>query len=142
MRVSQVRAPAVGPTRGRVLIVDDEPAVRTAFARILRRDGFDVTTAADGLAALDLLDRESFAVVLLDCVMPRLDGLGVLRDLHRRGREVPVILISGFLDDRQETEALGLGVAALLPKPPDLDRLVRLCRELASVAPGPSPRRA
>ena len=135
MALSRLAGSAVGPARPRLLVVDDEPAVRTAFSLSLRRAGFDVATAADGLAALDLLRRESFAVVLLDYGMPRLDGLGVLRCLQASGAEVPVIMISGWLDERRETEALGLGAAALLRKPPDLGRLVSVCRELASVAP-------
>lgn len=129
-------AAAVGPARARLLVVDDDPAVRAVFSLSLRGAGFDVVTAADGLAALDLLGRESFAAVLLDYRMPRLDGMEVLRRLQDAGSDVPVILISGSLDERDEAEALGLGAAALLQKPPDLGRLVRLCRELASVTPG------
>jgi two-component system response regulator MprA len=138
MALSRLAGSLAGTARPRLLVVDDDPAVRIAFSLSLRRAGFDVTTAADGLAALDLLRRESFAVMLLDHGMPRLDGLGVLRRLQASGAELPVILISGWLDERCETEALGLGVTALLRKPPDLGRLVSLCRELANVAPGAS----
>ena len=121
--------------RRRILVVDDDPGVRTVFSTVLRRNGFEIATAFDGLAALDLLARERFAVVLLDCAMPRLDGLGVLRRLHDAGYDAPVILISGAMSAREEAEALRLGAAALLTKPPDLAQLVRLCRELGGLAP-------
>jgi CheY-like chemotaxis protein len=122
------------PRRRRVLVVDDDAAVRGMFAAVLRADGFDVAAAPDGLAALDLLRRERFAVVLVDYAMPRLDGLAMLRRLHETGFDTPVIFVSGSLEASRESEAQRLGAVAVLSKPPDLHRLLRLCHELSGRA--------
>jgi two-component system response regulator MprA len=117
--------------------VDDDPSVRAIFAAVLRREGFEVSTAPDGVAALELLARarERFAILVLDYRMPRLDGLGVLRRLHDLGVEVPVIMISGAMGGEEEAEALRLGAVALLPKPPDFEHVVRLCHGLSRATP-------
>jgi CheY-like chemotaxis protein len=108
--------------------------VRATFAAILQSEGYGVTTAPDGLAALERLHRERFAVALLDHAMPGLDGLGVLRELRARGSGTPVVLISASMDPADAAEAHRLGAVAVLPKPPGVGLLLRLCRELAGAA--------
>ena len=124
--------------QGSILIVDDEFSVRDSLESWFRRDGFRTGTAESGEEALVQLRDSTWDVVLADIRMAGMDGLELQRRIHAIDPELPVILISGWLDERCETEALGLGVTALLRKPPDLGRLVSLCRELANVAPGAS----
>src|SRR5579859_7235497 len=78
----------------RVLIVEDEPSMRTLLHKILDGAGFAVDEAGDGVEGLERLTRHDFDVVLLDVWMPRMNGLEVLSELHRRGSNQRVILMS------------------------------------------------
>ena len=114
----------------RVLVVDDEPALREAVADVLRDEGYAVRTAADGRAALALLDAEAPDLVLLDVMMPGMDGRAAYPAMRDRpnGRSVPIVLVSAAAPPA----ALDPGVAAFLPKPFDLPRLLRLVAGLLS----------
>ncbi|NMC71229.1 MAG: response regulator [Myxococcales bacterium] len=93
------RTSSVPPgSRGRALVVDDEPAVRRFAAFILRRMGFDVAEAADGVQALDEIRRTNgqMRLVLLDLTMPRMSGEQVLDEMRRLRPDLPVVLSSGF----------------------------------------------
>lgn len=86
----------------RVLIVDDDPAIRQIVAALLARDGTDSEIAEDGSAAITLLRRERYDAVLLDLLMPRVDGLGVIAFMKENGIDTPVIVISAVTDDQVE----------------------------------------
>jgi DNA-binding response OmpR family regulator len=90
---------------GRVLVVDDEPALLDAVGYALRSEGFDLATAEDGEAALRLLDEDAFDVVVLDIMLPRLSGIEVCRRL-RETSDVPIILLSAR--DAEVDRVLGL----------------------------------
>jgi two-component system response regulator MprA len=94
----------------RVLVVDDEPAVRRALERALRLDSYDVALAADGEEALDALASKPADAVILDVAMPRLDGLEVCRRLRQAGDRTPVLMLTArdAIDDRVQ----GLDVGA------------------------------
>src|ERR1700742_3688055 len=77
----------------RVLVVDDEPAVRRALERALRLENHDVTLAADGEEALDQLASHPADAVILDVMMPKLDGLEVCRRLRTAGERTPVLMV-------------------------------------------------
>ena len=83
----------------RVLIVDDDPAVRQIVAALLKRDGTEVDIAEDGELAIAALRRQTYAVVLLDLLMPRVDGIGVISFMKEQGIETPVIVLSAVTDD-------------------------------------------
>ncbi|HEU4681660.1 MAG TPA: response regulator [Gemmatimonadales bacterium] len=112
-----------------VLLVDDEGAVRRFARRVLEREGYSVREARDGVEALDLLRQGgvSFDVVVTDIVMPRLNGVELMRALATSHPELPVILMSGYA-----TAALSdLGIIApcsILPKPFTPERLVEEVR--------------
>ena len=78
----------------RVLVVDDEPAVRRALERALRLESYDVTLAADGEEALDALATEPVDAVVLDILMPKLDGLEVCRRMRKAGDRTPVLMLT------------------------------------------------
>jgi CheY-like chemotaxis protein len=71
-------------TMSRVLVVDDDPAIREMLEDVLTEEGYDVVTARDGVEALEVLERGGDYLVLLDLMMPRLDGRGVIRSLEQR----------------------------------------------------------
>ena len=115
----------------RLLVTDDDPLQLRVAARLLKSIGHTGALANNGQMALDLLDRQSFDVVLLDLRMPVLDGLETLTRLRQRTRQLPVVLISG--DD------LGVdwgyyrkaGADDYLVKPLDLDALTRVLGRFA-----------
>jgi CheY-like chemotaxis protein len=115
---SPVRAPR---QTGRILIVDDNGANRELLTRGLSKQGHHCETASDGIRALDLLEQAPFDLVLLDLVMPRLDGVGVLTVMKQdpQLRQVPVIMISGNDDLPKVVECIQLGADDYLSKPFD-----------------------
>jgi DNA-binding response OmpR family regulator len=100
----------------RVLIVDDEPMVRDVLARYLEREGFDVQTAEDGQAALDLAANTPPDLVVLDVMLPRVDGMEVLRRI-REQRDVPVVLLTAKGEQIDRIVGLELGADDYVTKP-------------------------
>ncbi len=101
----------------RVLVVDDEEAVRDSLARALELEGFEVSTAADGLAGEKALQQQALAAVLLDLRMPGLDGLELLRRIRRLGLRLPVLMISAHGEVQDAVEAMKEGAQDYLVKP-------------------------
>ncbi len=133
-------APPARLPRGaeRVLLVDDEPLVRTAHRRLLQSLGYQVTEAADGLEALERLRLapEGFDLVLTDQAMPRLDGVGLTRAIRAERPGTRIILCTGYSDGVDEARARTLGVQALLGKPIErADLAVALRRVLDAPVP-------
>ena len=101
----------------RVLVVDDEEAVRDSLARALELEGFEVSKAADGLAGEKALQEQALAAVLLDLRMPGLDGLELLRRIRRQGLRLPVLMISAHGEIPDAVEAMKEGAQDYLVKP-------------------------
>ncbi len=101
-----------------VLVADDDPQMRRLVRAVLERDGMQVTEAADGLDALDLLGQRRIDLVVLDMDMPRLDGIGVLEELGHsvQTAQIPVIVLTARSDET-EARALDLGAQDYLTKP-------------------------
>jgi two-component system response regulator MprA len=115
----------------RVLLAEDDRAVREALARALQLEGHDVTVVADGMAALDALEADHPDVVVLDWMMPVLDGLSVCRRIRARGDRVPVLILTARGEVRDRVEGLDAGADDYLPKPFALDELLARVRALA-----------
>lgn len=109
---------------GRILIVDDDAAVRAALERTLSGEGLTVEVVSDAFQALDRLDQRPQDAVLLDLKMPGMDGLGLLDNLRRRGLEIPVVILTGHGDDFTSRQCLDAGATAFLTKPPDRSELL------------------
>lgn len=116
--------------RPRILVVDDDAAITATFENILRGEGYDVITATDGADAIRLARQRPFELILLDLVMPRMDGLAALRDLRAVAPAARVVILSAYIEPAREAEAFRLGAAAVLAKPPDLQKLLRFMHEL------------
>jgi two-component system response regulator MprA len=114
----------------RILVADDDHAVRSALERALRLSGCDVELAEDGVDALDAIDAFQPDALILDVKMPRLDGLGACRMLRRRGDDLPILMLTarGELDDR--VAGLDAGADDYLAKPFELDELIARLRAL------------
>ena len=100
----------------RVLVVDDEPMVREVLSRYLEHDGFDVVTADDGEQALERFDGHRPDLVLLDLMLPRIDGLEVFRRMRAVG-DVPVIMITARGRETDRIVGLDLGADDYVAKP-------------------------
>lgn len=126
----------------RVLIADDEPLVRSGIAGILSSAADIAVTAqaADGREALDSVGRHRLDAVLLDIQMPRLDGLGALRELSRLHPELPVAMLTTFSDEHFITGAIRDGARGFLLKSDDPQSLIGSVRALASGGGAFSPR--
>ncbi|MHB8694080.1 MAG: response regulator transcription factor [Solirubrobacteraceae bacterium] len=114
----------------RVLVVDDEPAVRRALERALKLDRYEVELAADGEEALDVMARNPADAVILDVGMPRLDGLEVCRRMRAAGDRTPILMLTArdAIDDR--VRGLDVGADDYLVKPFALRELQARLRAL------------
>ena len=115
---------------GRVLVVDDEPSVRTVAARLLESLGYTVTVAEDGRAGVETFRRQpdAFVLVLMDLTMPHHDGVQAFGLMRRIRADVKVILMSGFNEQDAVASFTGKGLAGFLQKPFDLAALATKLR--------------
>lgn len=107
----------------RILVVDDEPKIRDLVKRFLVREGFDVKEAGDGPAAISMMERENFDLVILDVMLPGLDGLEVLKTIRTRW-DLPVIMLTARSEEVDRVLGLGLGADDYVTKPFSLRELV------------------
>ena len=110
-----------------ILVVDDEPGIVTFIEGALLDEGYAVSTAADGLEAVEVAERDKPDLVVLDMALPRLDGFGVAAELRRRQGDVPILVVTA--DGRAREKAERVGAFDYLKKPFDLDRLLALVEE-------------
>ena len=114
-----------------VLVVDDSITVRRVTQRLLKREGFRVALAADGLQALERLQEEKPMLVLSDIEMPRMDGFDLARNIRADAklRDLPIIMITSRIAEKHREHARALGVDHYLGKPYSEDELVGLVRQ-------------
>jgi two-component system KDP operon response regulator KdpE len=127
-------------TAQRVLVVDDEPQIRRALRLILRANGYQVAEVASGEAALDALATQSFDLVILDLVLPDLDGVEVCRRLREWSR-LAVVVLSAHGDEEIKIRALDVGADDYVTKPfsaPELLARMRSALRRASVETTPT----
>ena len=116
--------PHDGPVPHRVLIVDDDRAIRESLARALELEGYDVDVVVDGVAALARTRREAFDALVVDVMMPGVDGLGVCRVLRADGDRTPVLMLTARVETPDRVAGLDAGADDYLPKPFELDELL------------------
>ncbi|MEP7122192.1 MAG: EAL domain-containing protein [Byssovorax sp.] len=119
------RMPAPEP-KGRLLVVDDEPAIVKAYTRVLTREGYEVRGATDGVRAKELLGEGSFDVIISDVCMPGMDGLELLRTVRAVDVDVPVVLVTGAPTSLSASEAVESGALLYLVKPVEFRVLLQV----------------
>ncbi|MBK9792032.1 MAG: sigma-54-dependent Fis family transcriptional regulator [Sphingobacteriales bacterium] len=108
----------------KILIVDDEKAIRRTLKEILEYEKYDIEEAEDGEIGLEKIEKNNYDVVILDIKMPKKDGLEVLTEMQQKGIDTPVIVLSGHGNIETAVEAVKKGAFDYIPKPPDLNRLL------------------
>jgi two-component system response regulator PilR (NtrC family) len=122
----QAGAPVSTSTAPRVLVVDDERSMRELLSIVLRRDGYEVLTAEDGAAAVDLLKRQRFDILITDIRMPQMNGVDLLREAKQIAPDIVSIIMTAFASTDTAVEALRLGAADYVHKSPNAASEVRL----------------
>jgi DNA-binding response OmpR family regulator len=112
----------------RILVIEDESRIRAFLARALEAEGFAVDGADNGPDGLDRALRGTYDLVILDLLLPRLDGLSVLAELHRRSPDLPVVIVSARSDLPTKLRGFSLGANDYLAKPFALDELLARVR--------------
>ena len=111
----------------RILVVDDEPGMRTGCHRILAAEGYEVETAEDGIDALERFAKEngSFSAALVDLKMPRMDGLELIDRVHAMDEDIVLLVITAYATIETAVEATKRGAYGYIPKPFTPDDLRR-----------------
>lgn len=137
---SSVPSPGALTTRPRILLVDDSISVRRVVSGMLERGGFEVTTATDGVEALERLGDQPVDLVLTDLEMPRLNGFELLQDIRRRSatRAVPVVVLTSRSTAKHENLARQLGASRFLAKPVQEDTLLATVQDAIGAVPAGS----
>ncbi len=108
----------------KILLIDDEKAIRAALRDILEHEKHTVEEAEDGASGLDKAKKGKFDLVLCDIKMPKMDGIEVLEKLHAHDEELPVVMISGHGSIDTAVDALKKGAFDFIQKPPDINRIL------------------
>ena len=111
-----------------ILVVDDEPGVRSALSGVLRDEGYEVDAVESGEAALDRLTRQSYDVVVLDVWLPGMDGLATLARMRERQIETQVVIVSGHGNIESAVRAIKMGAFDFVEKPLSLEKTVLVVR--------------
>jgi DNA-binding response OmpR family regulator len=112
----------------RILVAEDEPGILAFVTRALRAEGFSIDAAPDGAHALACLGRERYDLVVLDLLLPRVDGLSVLKRLRESQPQLPVVIISARTDLSTKLRGFDLGACDYVSKPFALDELIARIR--------------
>lgn len=121
----------------KILIADDEPNILISLEFLMKREGFEVVLARDGQEAIDAIERERPALVLLDVMMPVKSGFDVCCEVRANDalRDVPILLLTAKGRDTDVAKGLALGADAYMTKPFSTKELVQKVRELLGRAP-------
>ncbi|HEY2224473.1 response regulator transcription factor [Actinomycetospora sp.] len=114
----------------RVLVADDDRAIRESLARALELEGYEAVPAVDGVESLTRVRKESFDALVLDVMMPGVDGLAVCRVLRADGDRTPVLMLTARQETADRVAGLDAGADDYLPKPFELDELLARLRAL------------
>jgi two-component system OmpR family response regulator len=111
-------------SKGHILVVDDEVAIRELISEVLSIAGYEVTTSGDGLDALNLIRKTKFKAILLDVNLPKLDGFAILEKVRESAPTQPIIMLSARTDKEDVTHGLRLGADDYVRKPFSVEELI------------------
>ncbi|MCK4592792.1 response regulator [Candidatus Parcubacteria bacterium] len=100
----------------KILVIEDEATLQKALNDILSQEGYDVLSALDGVSGLDLALKENPDLILLDIILPKLDGFEVLKKLKEENSQIPIIILTNLSDINDIQKALDLGATTYLVK--------------------------
>jgi DNA-binding response OmpR family regulator len=100
----------------KILVVEDEATLQKALNDVLIQEGYEVISALDGATGLDLAKKEKPNLILLDIILPKIDGFDVLKNLKEEGSKIPVIVLTNLSDINDIQKALDLGATTYLVK--------------------------
>jgi DNA-binding response OmpR family regulator len=123
-------------TPARVLVIEDEPKLRQSLAEGLEFEEWNVITAATGAEALDAIGKNEFDLVVLDWMLPDVDGLEVLRRVRMHERRLPVLMMTARCGPADQITAFQNGATDFIGKPFAFDDLLLRCRRLLAPALG------
>lgn len=121
-----------------ILTIDDSMYMRKKMISILKEDGHEILEAEDGVKGLQMADSHKPDCILLDLIMPEMDGLKVLKSLHESGSKVPVIVITADIQESMQKKCMELGAYAFINKPPKKDELRNAVNNILSLIEKPS----
>ena len=128
--MAQVIEPEHAGDAARVLVADDDRAIRESLERLLQLEGYQAATAIDGAAALELARTHPFDLIVLDLMMPSVDGLTVCRVLRAEQDTTPIIMLTARTETSDRVAGLDAGADDYLPKPFDPPELLARIRAL------------
>ncbi len=108
----------------KVLLVDDEEDFLDAVAERMRARGIEVSTTTSARDALEMIAQKSYDAIVMDLMMPELEGTEALKAIKNRNGELQVILLTGYVTPEQVDQAMKFGAMDIIEKPPDLDVLI------------------
>jgi two-component system response regulator (stage 0 sporulation protein F) len=114
----------------RILVVDDEENARVALSKILAHDGYDVSSARNGVEALNYLRSKDVELIITDLNMPEMNGLMFLRELNRSHPASNVIMITAYGEVESYLEAMTLGAFEYINKPVKYDDLIKVINKI------------
>ncbi len=114
----------------KILLVEDEKSLNEVIALNLRLEGYDVTSVSDGQVAIDLLDQMRFHLIVLDVMLPNVDGFGITEHIRKNNQETQIIIVSAKDATADKIQGLKLGADDYLPKPFDLEELLLRVKSL------------
>ena len=120
--------------RRKILIVDDEPDFLQLLKVRLESDDYQVVTAANGKEGLERMKSEKPDVVLLDIMMPKINGLDVLKKMRTRDKSLPIFMLSGYADEKRFKTALRHRASGFIIKSEGLQRQLRTIQAALSIA--------
>ena len=122
----------------RILIIDDEPQIRSMLTLMLEREGYEIVEAADGVAGIKIYRQNPADLIITDLIMPNKDGIGMIIDLKKEFPDVKIIAMSGGGLNKPDGYLKGakkLGAACTLTKPIDRDEMLKAVREILKESP-------
>jgi two-component system response regulator HydG len=117
-----------------ILVVDDDQDSCASMSDVIADLGYQVDVAYDGVAALELVKRQTYGLALLDYKMPGMNGVELYRHLKQKGAKTVGILVTAFAAGDMIDDALGAGIRKVIPKPVDFGNLIPIINEVAGNA--------
>ncbi len=114
----------------KILVVDDEPTIRKFLYEVLTREGCQVSTVPSGEEAIALVKKERPDLIILDLIMPGMDGIQTLQEIRSFDNEVDVVMLSGAVDGELERKAREVGASGVLPKGLEIDLFTKAVAKL------------